>query len=285
MMASPFPGMDPFLEGYWSDIHTRLITYICEALQPCLPDTLFAQAEESVLVDESSDGETRLKWVVPDVALVGRETALASVADVSSNSNEQAVAEPLIIEYAQETQRWVEILDLEAGGRVVTAIEVLSPSNKRMGVSREAYMSKQARYLASDVHLVEIDLLRGGERVGLSEDRLPSDRRAAYYACVHRAMVEPWRRQCELYPMALRAALPSIRVPLRSGDADVPLSLQSLVERCYVMGRYDRRIDYSVALKPPLDPEDADWMKGRLTAFGGVVRGQRSEVRGQRSEA
>jgi hypothetical protein len=39
-MASPFPGMDPYLERYWRDVHHRLVTYGCDQLQSRLPDDL-----------------------------------------------------------------------------------------------------------------------------------------------------------------------------------------------------------------------------------------------------
>ena len=32
-MKSPFPGMDPYLEPYWTDVHARLTTYTSDALQ------------------------------------------------------------------------------------------------------------------------------------------------------------------------------------------------------------------------------------------------------------
>jgi hypothetical protein len=36
-MPSPFPGMDPYLEGYlWSDVHHRLATQISDQLMPLL---------------------------------------------------------------------------------------------------------------------------------------------------------------------------------------------------------------------------------------------------------
>ena len=31
-MASPFPGMDPYLEYHWGDIHSGLVIYIREAV-------------------------------------------------------------------------------------------------------------------------------------------------------------------------------------------------------------------------------------------------------------
>jgi len=48
----------------------------------------------------------------------------------SSRSTSGRSAEPTIVETEPETSRWIEIVDLDTGGRVVTAIEVFSPSNK-----------------------------------------------------------------------------------------------------------------------------------------------------------
>lgn len=47
-MNSPFPGMDPYLERHWEDVHTRLIGYIADELQPQLSDDLIARMEEKV---------------------------------------------------------------------------------------------------------------------------------------------------------------------------------------------------------------------------------------------
>jgi hypothetical protein len=42
-MASPFPGIDPYLEsqGYWPDFHASLILYCRDALNDVLPDYAF----------------------------------------------------------------------------------------------------------------------------------------------------------------------------------------------------------------------------------------------------
>ena len=32
-MPSPFPGMDPFLEAHWGDVHARLIVNACNQIQ------------------------------------------------------------------------------------------------------------------------------------------------------------------------------------------------------------------------------------------------------------
>ena len=45
----------------------------------------------------------------------------------------------------------------------MTSIEILSPSNKKIGnPGREKFLEKQRETLGSETHLVEIDLLRGG---------------------------------------------------------------------------------------------------------------------------
>src|SRR3954454_5777316 len=67
-MKSPFPGMDPYLEQHWEDVHTRLIGYIADALQPQLSEDLIARMEEKVYVEDTDDGEMRLRR--PDVRVV-----------------------------------------------------------------------------------------------------------------------------------------------------------------------------------------------------------------------
>ncbi len=32
-MLSPFPGMDPYFEHHWRDVHHRLVTYSCDQIQ------------------------------------------------------------------------------------------------------------------------------------------------------------------------------------------------------------------------------------------------------------
>ena len=61
----------------------------------------------------------------------------------------------------------VEIHDT-AGRRLVTAIEVLSPTDKR-GDGREEYLAKRRRTLLSTAHLLEVDLLRSGSRVPMPD--------------------------------------------------------------------------------------------------------------------
>lgn len=50
-MASPFPGMDPYLEPHWLDVHTKLVTYAADVLNQVLPPSFIARTEERVAVE------------------------------------------------------------------------------------------------------------------------------------------------------------------------------------------------------------------------------------------
>jgi len=260
-MKSPFPGMDPYLEEHWRDVHHRFLTYACDELQQHLPGDLRARMEERVFVEpDVGDG----RGIYPDVRVVERPgrpgTAVAARAGV-------AVAEPLIIHGEDEpaTEGYIEIIDVGSGHRVISVIELFSVSNKFAGEGQEKYLQKQREYQRGSVSLVEIDLLRSGKRVVAVPRRLiPSSHRTAYQVCVTRG----WRPgYFELYRVPLREPLPTIKVPLRQSDPDAPLNIQDLVDRCYHNGRYDD-INYRVEPNPPLDPDDAAWAHTFLSSKG-----------------
>jgi hypothetical protein len=156
-------------------------------------------------------------------------------------------------------EAYLTILDRASGQRIVTLIEVVSPTNKSAGSGRESYKAKQQEVLASDVHLVEIDLLRKGPHV-LAIPESTARRRAGdydYLSCVNRALGV--RNRYELYPAQLRNKLPRILIPLADGDPDVKLELQTVLAQNYDDGSYRDRIDYSKPCEPRLRPEDQAW--------------------------
>jgi hypothetical protein len=52
--------------------------------------------------------------------------------------------------------------------------------------------------------------------------------------------------------------MPSIPLPLRTGDAEIALDLQAAFDRASADG-FSRSVDYSVPPGPPLPPADAAW--------------------------
>src|SRR5262245_49912842 len=104
-MPSPFPGMDPYLEAHWRDIHAGLIIYARDALQGALPRGLRARVEESVLLETPEGlGDHPL---FPEVRVVEyaprRQTEAQPEAGV-------AVTEPLLVEVEPVTELFLEII-------------------------------------------------------------------------------------------------------------------------------------------------------------------------------
>lgn len=252
--------MDPYVERNWRDFHTTLIVGAREVLNRVLPPDLVARTEERVYVESESEP---IRRVNPDVRVSSQRPLPQGAEDQSAI----AVAEPVMIEADDEpvTERFIQILEKD-GGRVVTAIEFVSPANKRPGdEGRQAYLTKRREFLDSDTNLVEIDLTRSGDWLGMMRPyRVPERYRTTYRALVRRAGSP---RHAQLYPITLRQRLPAISIPLRASDADAKLDLQELFERAYDTGRY-AGTDYTRPLDPPLSPEEAEWAQSLLRAGG-----------------
>jgi hypothetical protein len=259
IMKSPFPGMDPYLEQHWGDVHHNLITFAQGMLNEHLPRDLRARVQERVLVELPSEDCVDF----PHIRVVEHEPR--GQAGTALAASDVTLAEPLEVPFLEpETQGFLEIVEARPERRVITVLEVLSPSNKYAGPGRELYRQKQRDLAAGCVSLVEIDLLRAGPHVlQVPLAQYPPSYRTAYKVCVHRG----WKASAEIYRVPLRERLPTVRVPLRQTDADVPLDLQALITQVYRHGRYDD-IDYTVAPVPPLEPEDAIWADELLRVAG-----------------
>ncbi len=211
-------------------------------------------------------GGVKFREIAPDVRVVERGRRREEPGLRVSNGI--AVAEPLIVHLEQNDpvrQGFIEIIDIKSGRRVVTVIEILSPSNKLAGPGRDLYLKKQEELREGGVSLVEINLNRTGKHVLTAPlDRLPEGHRTPYAACVRRGWIP---QEIEYYRIPLRERLPVIAIPLRPDDGDVPLDLQTLLDQCYESGGYDD-IDYREEPEPPLDRDDAKWADALLREKG-----------------
>lgn len=143
---------------------------------------------------------------------------------------------------------------------LVTCIEVLSPSNKRPGSEGwNAFQRTRQSMLLGGLNLVEIDLLRGGERMPMLEPWPKSP----YTILVARPLKES---TCRVWPASFQHALHPVHVPLADPDADLPMDLQPMIDAIYARGRYERSIDYRKPLTPPLNPDEAAWLQRQLRA-------------------
>lgn len=251
-MKSPFPGVDPYLEsqGVWTDFHGEFIYAWRRCLLDVLPDDYDARTSEHVYIIHGP-GESK-QHIIPDVALEelpdskriggGAATAVAAQSDV------ETFTIPLPETY-EVRESYIKILK-HPERTLVAVLEALSPTNK--GSERRAYLEKRDEVLGSAIHLVELDLLLGGQRLPMRKP-LPTGH---YYAIVSCSEKRP---DAEVTPWTVRRTLPTIAIPLADPGAQVKIDLQQVFETAYERGGFDRAIDYDKPLSLPLAQAELDW--------------------------
>ncbi|AMV27826.1 hypothetical protein VT84_25715 [Gemmata sp. SH-PL17] len=259
-MPSPFPGMDPWLEGeeVFPDLHDSLIFLLKEAINTALPPGYVATSRNRVWVDDELRRE-------PDVALFGKDREPGSSSSAIALAGLVAVGQQLTPEPIEEP--YLEIVSAK-GKRLVTAIEIISLTNKRAGEQgRKTYTDKQHEYRLSGVHLVEVDLLRRGPHVAATP--LAHLRKIFgefdYHVSVVVAGAVP---RYHAAGIKLVDRLPEFAIPLDTNVPPVTVNLQPLLDRCYDSGKYAALTSYREPCDPPLTPEQQVWAEGILRAKG-----------------
>ncbi len=253
-MPSPFPGMDPYIEGQlWSGFHTQFLGELQAAIVPQLPPGYVVVIEEQVYREHL---EERARSVDPDVAVVAGRPAPTTGGGTAIAAAPVTVPLPMS---RRVRQRRLE-LRYRASGDVVTVVELLSPANKRLGTDfRRQYLAKRDAVIDSSEHLVELDLLRGGARLRMAKDLPPGD----YYVLVSRVERRPG---ADVWRVGLRERRPPIGLPLAGRDPEVEAVLQAVVDRVYHRAGFERSLDYELAPSPPLSAEDLGWARSLVAA-------------------
>lgn len=254
-MPSPFPGMDPYLEGYlWPDVHNALATKIRQQLTPQLRPRYTARLE--IYVVEDSFPESDVGILYPDVEVMRSQIATAELVSspvataITPAQLTVPVLQPVPVQLAS-----VEIRDT-AQNKLVTCIEILSPVNKR-APGLLAYRQKRQRLYQAGVHLLELDLLRRGTRP-FAHPQLPE---VAYAIALTRAQ----SGVMNLWPLQLSDPLPTLPVPLQSPDPDIPLDLSTALKDVYEEAAYELSLNYEGSPPPPaLSPSEQKWMQQLL---------------------
>ena len=265
-MPTPFPGMDPYLEGYlWPDVHQSLASQFKHQLSPLLRPRYVVRLAVYFVRDRVPAQE--LGIVYPDIEIVRPKSQLReSGGDYAvSSTYARGITPPSFVVpmgVTLETRLTsVQVRDSERN-ELVTSIEIVSPANKREpGLS--AYRRKRSKLIRAGVHLLEIDLIRRGERPWQPDAATVAP--SPYLALLTRA-AQP---ATEVWPIQLTQALPVLPVPLRTPDADVPLDLQAALSVVYDESDYERTTDYSAPPPPPpLSEQDKAWLARQLVAAG-----------------
>ena len=137
-MASPFPGMDPYLEDdkRWNAFQPHLVQALYQMLLPGLMDRYRARIGERLY------------------------------------SSEQALFTSIVREEHKEP--FIEVRQ-RSDGRLITLIEVISPANKLTSEGRAHYLERRSEVKGLNAHVVEIDLvLQGQTLIEYAKDSAPT---------------------------------------------------------------------------------------------------------------
>ena len=258
-MPSPFPGMNPYLDNptLWSQVHTHLIVAIAEQMNPILRPKYRMSMEQRVYAETDNDDSWGLVGIPDNVVF----SPSSNPSDTSSNvAIASPKVEPLTVSIPQTktVKEWyLQVKNVETQ-EVVTVIEILSPTNKKVGEGRNQYLRKREQLLMSLTHLIEIDLLRKGERMPMNIDPTITSN---YRIIISRSDRRP---QAELYAFHLAPEIPSIPLPLKPEDQEPLIPLQDLLHSLYEKGSYDLAINYQQQNWEKLSDNEQVWINNLL---------------------
>lgn len=259
-MSYLFPGMNPYLENpqLWREVHSRLIVALADSIEANLSLNYRVAVEKRTYLH---DGDESLEIGIPDVAVTTQKLRANYPTNSVATLPVQTEAIDVIIpmpELIKET--YLEIKEIGTGS-VITVIEILSPTNKKSGIGKESYLHKRRHILSSQTHLVEIDLLRGGKKMPVITNSLPTD----YQILISRSYHRP---NAQLYGFNVSQNLPIFPIPLKENDQEPLVNLYSLLLGIYQRARFDFAIDYTQEPIPLLNKEDTIWLDQLLRENG-----------------
>jgi hypothetical protein len=210
--------MDPYLEDekLWPAFHHQLVSCLYQILLPGLIDRYRAR--------------------------VGQR----------HYATEQALFTSIVRE--EHVEEFIEIRQ-RSDGRLITLVDVVSPTNKTTTEGRTTYLKKRNEVKASNTNLVEIDLVMQGQpMLDYSREGLPD----WDHAVTVTRSTQPDRY--EIYTATLPKRLPRFRLPLAADDRDTVLDLQAAFTRCYDQGGFSAKVDYQRDPVTRLTDDNRKWI-------------------------
>jgi len=266
-MTVIFPGMNPYLEHpeLFPGVHHWLIIEIARFLSPQLRPKYRVAVEVRMYETTDNGANDSLLVGIPDVVVKTRQNRHEhnnNVALATSTSEPLKVRIPVPIAIKEG---YLEIKEVGTE-KLVTTIEILSPTNKRLGKGRRDYIEKREKVLGSLTNLVEIDLLREGQFMPILSEHVQTD----YRILISRSDNRPI---ADLYAFNLPDVIPTFPLPLQAGDIEPIIDLQTLLSEIYDISGYDLVLDYGQEPVPILSVQNAAWMDNLLRGKGLRVNG------------
>ena len=254
-MKSPFPGMNPWLEGYlWPDVHNGLARTIVELIAPKIAPNYVARIDVYTVDDTAPESEIGIMY--PDVEILKRHNI---VSESTMPYGEDVLTEPnVIIPTGFSIPVRVPVVEIRdrAKNKLITAIEILSPVNKREPGLKD-YQKKRADLHKNGINLLEIDLLRRGTRP-FAHSKIPQSH---YQVLLSRAD----NRQTDVWTINIQDKLPNVPIPLLPSESDVILDLGKALNILFERSLYYLSTDYTSKPPPPVfEKEDMDFIQNIL---------------------
>jgi hypothetical protein len=250
--------MDPWLEGHlWPDAHHILAVVIKELLAPQVSPKYLVHTDVYTVTDTSPEEDVGIMY--PDVEVLRKEVKEPAQGYTSAGLPPLT---PVTISVPATRTIEVRVPTVEIRDRrnnlLVTAIEILSPVNKRKP-GLQPYIEKRERLHEAGVHLLEIDLIRRGQRPFV-HPYLP---KSHYLVSLMRA----GEGSTDLWAFNVQDSLPVVPVPLKAPDTDAVLDLGKALDLIYDRSLYHSAIDYEEAPPPPaFGKEEEKWIREKVKA-------------------
>lgn len=234
-----YPGVNAHLTNFllqpgggWESFHSGWITSIQEALDEILPPNYYSLEEKSLqMVHRDQGGGVKPRR--PDASIFQRPTersAPASPLVVATDPTQVMPLENVAVAIDDDVMRVgvYEFTNRQVPGKLVTAIEVLSPANKPPATFSGAYRERRNETLAAGVNLVEIDLIHTRRPVVELLPSYPDREEGAQPTLVLVSRPHPSLQEGEfrIYAVGIADPLPKVAVPLL-GDDEIVLHLQA----------------------------------------------------------
>lgn len=262
MDDNPYPGINAHLNSflqtpgtreeasYWPTFHGQTIVQMVITLNLHLPDNYIALNERSFQSRSLEDfvGTLAIQQPRPDVTVFQRQTSAVSTPLAVSTATptwEAALAD--VVEPIRQPMA-VAIRELVAPrelGRIVTWIELLSPSNKPSGSHYDTYAIKRVEALETDVPLIEIDYLHESRSPLLQLPRYLHDADATPFSIIVSDPRPNWAQgKVQVYGFHIGQPIPAFPLPL-AGEERVMFDLNAVYRNTFQTGRWHIFLDYA----------------------------------------
>ncbi|MBK8564296.1 MAG: DUF4058 family protein [Saprospiraceae bacterium] len=251
-MSSPFPGMDPYLEGHLFPDDQNSLAYLIKVQLVQRLSGHYIVHLNNYTVEDTAFEDVGIMY--PDVEIFQKVDLLMEPAAATYHLP-VLTPETAILPDIKPVEVRIPVVEIRdrKHNKLITAIEILSTVNKR-NPGLQPYREKRLRVHYGGVHLIEVDLLRRGERP-LAHPYIP---KCHYLVTLIRAGIG----RTHFWAMSVKDPLPVIPVPLRQPDEDTVLDLGQAMKDLYEQGAFNKSINYAEIPPPPtFTPEEIEWMK------------------------